>query len=139
MSVLTNTPVNVVFQPPKSKSIAALDMINNTIKHLNKSKAEMEASAASEIILAKKHYLAHRRKQALESMQRAHKNRVMKECIATALFQLIAMRIEMELTMNGFSEEASMTESILAKLLSTQISTPSDCVLMRKVARLTRN
>lgn len=149
MSVLSSTAEYAVIKPLKimrqrNSARTALDMLNTAIKRLNQIRANLEASAASALIDAKKFYSGTRRKLALASMQRAHKDRVTKECIATAVFQLVAMRIEMEFKMkmdrnSSFSEETILAKSILARLTSTQTHIPSDGVLMRKLARLCRN
>ena len=76
----------------------AIDMIEETIRRLNRSKIHLEASIASNLEDAKTCYTKKsKRKKALVHMQRVHRHKVQKEIISTALFQLVAVRIELEL------------------------------------------
>lgn len=126
------------------------DVLNNNIAKLTQTKAEVEASIESDLAHAKECYMSSQRTGALEAMRRVHRNKIYKDCIATALFHLIAIRIETQWvtgSMSSFEEEAisdfsisweqqQMFEGILANLEAFECSVPEDKFLMRKVARL---
>lgn len=146
-SHLQNT-VNVLFDKD--------DSLNRLIHKLKRAKMAAEARTAADFDLAKQCYTTQRRTKALDAIKSAHKNRALKESIATAMFQLIAIRIERGFSSSNqedsFASEPSttssssalsvgqglMVKSILSKLQMFQSNTivPSDAVLMRKLARI---
>ena len=126
------------------------DVLTSNIAKLTQTKADVEASIESDLVQAKQCYMSSQRTGALEAMRRVHRNKIYKDCVSTALFHLIAIRIETQWVTGSMSsfeeddtsdfsiswEQQQMFEGILANLEAFECSVPSDKFLMRKVARL---
>lgn len=95
-----------------SSSFSSLDLLNQAIVRLQEIKTTLDGNIAHDLEQAKKFYLAGgRRLQAIEHMRRVHKSKLSKEHVMSAAFQLIAIRIEMEMATTSTAPVASTWET----------------------------
>lgn len=117
----------------------AIDMIGQTITRLTKSKEDLEASIASDLEAAKAAYTSFRRSQALALMQRVRRNKAYKEIITGALFQLVPLRIELELSTDkpiSIEQFDAFVLHVLKRLDSFECRPANEGMLARKLARM---
>ena len=153
------------FNTMREEQVTLHKRLTRCIKYLTNTQSKVEQIITADLELAKKLYLTTRIAKASIVMRRAYKNQLYHEYIATAIFQLTALRIEANFCINDYNEEEGdddghddddtngegssssatsasleeqqqVLESILSKLETFTGRTPSDAILMRKVARL---
>ena len=145
MTSLVHESFMTFCEAPKEKRNDASfvhDALKRTIFQLNKSKMQLEEAIACDAELAILAYTTSRTQSALEALQRVHKNRVFKDYISVALFQLVALRLQMEQQGSRRRSQRSAVKEvngtiykILRRLDSCKIAPPSDAVLFQKLAR----
>mmetsp|Transcript_258 Transcript_258/g.485 ORF Transcript_258/g.485 Transcript_258/m.485 type:complete len:170 (-) Transcript_258:13-522(-) len=135
-------------EAPKEKRKDAsfvLDALKRTIFQLSKSKLQLDETIALDQEIAVQSFTNGRRESAVEALHRVTQKQVFKEYVSVALFQLVAVRLEMELktSRNGsfrvrrkaVKEAHAMIYKILRRLDSCPMAPrPSDAVLLEEPA-----
>ena len=120
-------------------SVHAIQIVGETIADLYKTKDRLELSIASDLEHAKAAYTLSRRKEAIKYMQRVHSNKVFRGNISAAIFQLIAVRIELEIKENQpvlVKKLDQLINTTIGRLEAFQCRPVSEVVLARKLARM---
>lgn len=117
----------------------AIDMIEETVDRLHRTKEQLEASIVADLNVAKLIYSKSRRSKAITLMQRVHKNKAYKEVVSAALFQLVAVKIELELQPNqpvSIEYFDSFVNHTIERVKNYEYRPVSDAMLGRKLARM---
>lgn len=141
---------------------AVMNMLQQSIQKLEQLKNRLEQDMIADLDLAKRYYVACRRREALELMHQIHRRKVFKECVGLARFHLITIRLEM---LSGFGPAGNVWErkkricNILCSVVCHPVqqqqlyhhhenhhnhtnnkyyyNKPSDASMFRRLARLT--
>lgn len=121
--------------------VSLLKEITQAIDEQSQRKVTIEKHMMANFTLAKARYAGGSRMGTILSMRKAHKNKTMKAYIAAARFQLIALRKDLETSLQegcidvDVSEKRSTMNGILGKLTVAKCPMPADEELIKQLER----